>query len=276
MMVAVIITAMSAIALAAQCSDANQAAFEKWDKDWAKYGDEKNRAELDKIYADDFASIGGLGVTGKKEAIEGTMNAPTPPVGQPAVQYDHYLISCTPNTATITHRNVVRNKKDGKHQVAYSRSVHFLEKRGGRWLAVSSTGNPMADDASMAVNTERDGAKAYKNRNVAWFERHLADNYIGIAPDGSTLNKAQVLENLKHDKTKYDVMKMTDIGVRQDGDTAVITGVYDVSGWTADGKPMAMKLRFTRTLVKKDDDWQAIASQTMVLSEPQMTALKQK
>lgn len=265
----ILITALSALAISAQCSEAETKALEKLDRDWAKYGDTGNRAELEKIYADDFRAIGYLEVGGnKKETIDNTLNNTGSSAAQPETTYDNYVITCTPNTATITHRNTnrVMSGSGGKEYVNYSRSVHFLEKRGGRWQVVSMTGHAMADDSAVVMNTEIDGYKAYMRRDMDWFKNHTADNYIGTSMDGKTHNKMQMLEVIANDKNKYDSVKLTDAGVRVEGDMAVMTGVYDVKGQAADGKPMNMKMRFTRTLVKKDGRWQAVAGQTTAVT----------
>jgi len=56
---------------------------------------------------------------------------------------DHYVITCTPLTATITHRNSFIDPST--KLPAYSRSVHFLEKQGNSWKAVSNTGAALTD-----------------------------------------------------------------------------------------------------------------------------------
>ena len=42
----VLLIALSVVAVAAECTDAQNAAFEKWDHDWGKYNAEGNEAEL--------------------------------------------------------------------------------------------------------------------------------------------------------------------------------------------------------------------------------------
>ena len=261
---AVLLTSLSVIAVAAQCSDADKAALEKFDRDWAKHSDDKNRVELNKIYADDFAGIGFLAITDKKQAIDGTVNAPA---NQPTSTYDNYMISCTPNTATITHRNVTKQMADGKETVSYSRAIHVLEKRNGMWQVVSSTGHPMNEDSAVVFNKEMDGYQAFMRRDIAWFEKNTADNYSGISPDGKIHNKSQMLEAMKNDKAKYEMVKLSNVNITNEGDMAVITGVYHVKGMDAEGKPMEMKMRFTRTLAKKDGDWKAVASQATIMND---------
>lgn len=265
-LLAVLLTALSTIAVSAQCSDAQTKALEKWDRDWAKHSDDGNRAELDKIYADDFAGIGFLAITDKKQAIDNTISGNAAP-NQPVSTYDNYMISCTPNTATITHRNVTKSMADGKESVSYSRAIHFLEKRGKNWQVVSSTGHPMSDESALIFNKEMDGYQAYMRRDIGWFEQNTADNYMGIGLDGNMANKSQMIERMKNDKNKYESVRLSNVSIRNEGDMAVITGVYNIKAMDPAGKPMEMKMRFTRTLTKKDGDWKAIASQVTLMND---------
>ncbi len=255
-----------------QCSDADKKALEALDKQWGEMSDKGDRAYLEKIYASDFAGIGFMNTTDRKQAIDGAIaqaeQAKTNPQDQPKPVYDTYVISCTPNTATITHRVAVRTKTDdGLYKNAYSRAIHFLEKRNGNWQVVSSTGHPFEGGGHL-VGKEIDGYKAYMKRDVAWFERNTADNYIGVGLNGQTVNKSQMLEAIKNDKNKYDSVKLSDVNVQMNGDMGVITGVYHIKGMDATGKPMEMKMRFTRTLAKEDDGkWRAIAGHSSVLND---------
>lgn len=255
-----------------QCSEADKKALKAFDKKWGEISDKGDRAALDKLYAPEFAGIGFLTTTGKKQAIDNTVDqaekAKAEPQNQPKPVYDTYVISCTPNTATITHRVVVRSKSDdGQYKSTYSRAIHFLEKRGGDWKVVSSTGHPI-EGAGHLIGKEIDGYKAYMRRDVDWFERNTADNYIGVNLNGQTVNKDQMLEALKNDNNKYETVKLSDVNVQMNGDTGVVTGVYHIKGMDADGKAMEMKLRFTRTLAKDEDDgrWKAIAGHMTVLN----------
>ena len=255
-----------------QCSEADKKALEALDKQWGALSDKGDRAALEKIYADEFAAIGFMNMTGKKQAIDNTIaqaeEAKANPQDQPKPAYDTYVISCTPNTATITHRVAVRSKTDdGQYKNSYSRAIHFLEKRNGNWQVVSSTGHPI-EGSGYLVSKEIDGYKAYMKRDVAWFDRNTADNYVGVGMNGQTYNKTQMLDRLKNDKNKYDSIKLSNVNVQMNGDVGVVTGVYHVKGMDTEGKPMEMKMRFTRTMAKEDDGvWRAVAGHTTVLND---------
>ncbi len=125
-----------------ECSVADKKALEAFDHAWSVAVEKGDRAALNNILADDYVGLPAM--INKTQNIEDTMRTfeqdKANPQNRDQFSSDNYLISCTPTTATITHRNTVttKNGTGGKEETFYSRSVHFLEKRGGKWQAVSS------------------------------------------------------------------------------------------------------------------------------------------
>lgn len=245
----------SAVFAFGECSDADKKALEAFDQAW---GEASDRATLEPFYADDYRGIGPLG-TGTKEQVLANIV----PV-DPNVTSDNYVIACTPNTATITHRVKIKSD-DG---VTYARAIHFLEKRGGNWKVVSSTGHPMSNGGHILA-LEMDLGPAFVARDVAWFERHVADDYVGANFDGKMENKAQLLKRVKNHKYSYDSINMSGVNIRMNGDMAVIMGTYDLSGKDEQGKPMKMKMKFSRTFAKKDGVWMIVADQDYLVADAQ-------
>ncbi|MCA1622555.1 MAG: nuclear transport factor 2 family protein [Acidobacteria bacterium] len=170
-----------------ECNQADKKALEAFDHAWSVAGDNGDRAALTNILADDFTGLPAM--INKTQSIDGTMRAfernKANPQNKDQVSSDLFMISCTPATATITHRNVVttKNGTGGKKETFYSRSVHFLEKRGGKWQAVSSA-NHSLDDYGVLMYMEHDWSNAYhtKGRDEKGqpFDRRIryTDTYI--------------------------------------------------------------------------------------------------
>ncbi len=250
---------ISAIFAFAECSEADKKALEKFDQDWGKASD---RATLSPYYADDFRGIGLLGTTTKEQAL--TNIAPF----DPNVILDNYVITCTPNTATIAHRVKVKSN-DG---VTYARAIHFLEKRGGRWQAVSSTGHAINNEGHILA-LEMDLGPAFVGRDAAWFERHVADNYIGSNFDGNMENKTQLIDRVKNHDYTYDLpINMSDVNIRMNGDSATIMGVYNLKGKDKHGVSFTRKMRFSRMYVKKDGNWMIVADQDYLVTDNPLVA----
>lgn len=249
--------------LSAQCSDSDKTALEAFDRTWGDATIRGDRAFLENVMAPNFVAHNVNGSSDRAATIANAMrNAESSRANpQPTATADHYMISCTGNTATITHRNVVPPAAGSMNAPFYSRSVHFLEKNGGRWQAISTTGHPL-NDMGVLSYMELDWNAASKARDVSWIERNYAPFATEVSgATGKLETKAQAIESMKADKSVIESIEMSDMNVRVDGDVAVVTGLNHVKGRDAAGKPMERRTRFTDTLVKKDGRWMVWATQ---------------
>ena len=249
-----------------QCSDADKKALEAFDTAWTKAGGGGDKAALTAMYADDY--VGFPAMVGKVAAIDATMatferNKANPPSTSSTA--DHYMISCTPVSATITHRNSATAKgADGKDWITYSRSVHILEKRNGRWQVVSNAGNSLDDNATIWY-LEQDWNNALMKRDKAWFDKNYASDFTGISSTSAKLaNKTQEILEIVNDKG-LELVETTDMNIRVDGNTAIVTGVFRTKGKDDKGAQYDRRARFTDTWIKRDGRWQAWASQGTVI-----------
>jgi len=261
----VVVTFAMAGHIFGECSIGDKKALEAFDHAWSAAGENGDRTALTNILADDYVGLPAM--INKTQNIEDTMRTfeqnKANPQSKDQVSSDNYMISCTPVTATITHRNVVttKNGTGGKEETFYSRSVHFLEKRGGKWQAVSSA-NHNLDDYGVLMYMEHDWVNAYLKRDMGWFERNFAADYSNVSSNNAKLyNKAEDIADIKTDKTAYEPAELSEINIRVDGNTAVVTGVNHVKGRDEKGQPINYRLRYTDTFIKRDGRWQAWASQ---------------
>ena len=177
-----------------ECSNADKAALEAFDRAWGDAGLKGDRAALMALYADDYTGLPGM--QNKTQTIDATMKTyeknQANPAGADKVSHDHYMTTCTSNSATITHRNVIwtPNGEGGKPESFYTRSVHVLEKRGGKWQVVGNAGNGL-DDYSVLWYLEQDWNDAGQNRDKAWFEKNYAADFTSVSSmNGKLSNKA--------------------------------------------------------------------------------------
>ena len=246
-----------------QCPDADKTRLEQFDRAWGDAGDRGDRAHLQGVFADDFAGLSPAGLTGKTAAIDVAVRDAerTRASGHPApkVIHDYYQIGCTPNTATITHRNVVTESIDGKERTAYTRSVHMLEKRSDGWKVVSNAGHPLTDGAIL-LYMEREWNDADLKRDFAWHARSYADDFSGVSSrTGMLSTKAEDIASSKQGTLAS--AELSDLDVRVEGSNAVVTGVNHVTGKDDKGAQFDRKVRFTDTFVKRDGRWMVWASQ---------------
>lgn len=246
-----------------QCSEADRAALEKLDKDWSVATRAGDRAFLTSLISDDFMAVNPTGTTDKATTIANSeRNAALNRASTQAPgTTDRYVISCTPLTATITHRNVGSVAAGSTAQPGYSRSVHFLEKRGNKWQAVSTTGHAVNDQQQL-IYMEMDWNDAIKAHNSDW----VAATYAPFASDissrtGAIESRAQAVESAKSDKTVFDALELSALNARVEGDVGVVTGVNRLKGKDAAGKAFDRSIRFTDTFIKRDGRWQVWATQ---------------
>jgi len=259
--ITIIMIAAMAIAAAAQCSDADKKALEAFDHAWGDATRAGDRAALMNIYADDYMGLPGMQAKGPSidAAVKGAEEAKKNP-NPDKVTYDHYYITCTPNSATITHRNTIWTAEGtgGKPETFYTRSVHVLEKRGGKWQVVSNAGGALTDDAVLWY-LEQDWNDAGVKRDKDWFEKNYASDFTSVSSrSGKLMNKAEDIADTMSGTPELN--ETTDMHIRIDGNTAIVTGIYRSKGKDDKGVAYDRKIRFTDTWIKRDGRWQAWAT----------------
>jgi ketosteroid isomerase-like protein len=105
--------------------------------------------------------------------------------------------------------------------------------------------------------------EAEENRDVAYLEKILADDFFALNPQGKLLNKAQQLENLKRpDRTlKVSNARETHVQFYANGDVAVLTEHVTVDG-RDNGVPFGGELRFLRVFAKQNGSWKVVLAQS--------------
>jgi ketosteroid isomerase-like protein len=271
---ALAIICITAFPVLAECSDADKKALASFDGAWGKAGQSGDKATLMTIYADDY--IGFPGMQSKTAAIEDTMRTfehnKANPAGADKVTYDHYMVSCTPMTATVTHRNTIwtPNGDGGKPGTFYSRSVHFLEKRNGNWQVVSNAGNDLDDYATLWY-LEQDWNNAVWKKDKEWFEKNYAADFTSISSQtAKVMSRAEDIADTVNDKGTFDLVETTGMNIRMEGNFAVITGTFRLKGKDEKGEAFDRKLRYTDTWIKRDGRWQAWSSQGTNIPAPQV------
>ena len=263
---AVIALSVFAPTLFAQCSDADKKNLEAFDRAWGDASERGDRAALMAIYADDYMDASPAGPTNKTQTLDNSVRAAERNKANPAMaakaEHDYYIISCTPSSALITHRNVITRPNGTKF---YTRSVHALEKRNGKWVVVSNAGHPI-DDAGMLLYMEREWADADMKKDAAWFERNFADDFTSISSrTGAVSNKREEIDSMKNMTT--DLENVSDMNVRMEGNTGIVTGIYHVRGKDEKGAPFDRTSRFTDVYVKRDGRWQVLSTQSTAIQK---------
>jgi ketosteroid isomerase-like protein len=102
--------------------------------------------------------------------------------------------------------------------------------------------------------------EAEENRDMAFLDKVLADDFFALNPQGKLLDKAGQLENLKRPDRTLKVLNPRETRVRLYGDVAILTEHVTVDGMDK-GKPFGGEYRFLRVFAKQNGQWKAVLAQ---------------
>ena len=262
----------------AQCPEAEKQKLKAWDQAVGNAAERGDFNALRGYYADDYAAFGPAGtMITKAQAIANAeqdfKERSANPQAAPSIKYDLYDITCTPNTAVVAHRTVVTFKgTDGKERQQHSRAIHFLEKRGGNWVMVNTTGHPL-NDGGQLIYLQRALIDEMIRNETQLFSQVASDDYISVNPVGMVANKAQAIASAKN--YQFQSVDMEDVQVRINGDSGIVTGRAMVKGRIAGGPNSGMDIsgpiRFSHVYVKQDGQWRLVAAQLTSITQPSAT-----
>jgi len=102
------------------------------------------------------------------------------------------------------------------------------------------------------------------NGDTAVVDRILADDFIGIDPDGNRYDKAKEMKDVKESAGEILSIGADHTTVRFFGDTAVAQGS---DHWVRkSGTPLKGHYVWTDTWVKRNGKWQIVAAQDLLLA----------
>ncbi len=102
-------------------------------------------------------------------------------------------------------------------------------------------------------------------RDTAAIERILADDFLGVAPDGSFYDKAKEIANVRGSKGNTIANYLNEVKVRFYGDMAVDQG--SESWERRSGEPRKGEYVWTDTWVHRNDQWQIVAAEDVMVPE---------
>jgi ketosteroid isomerase-like protein len=128
------------------------------------------------------------------------------------------------------------------------------------------TGRAQDTDQAKAERYIKQGesqwAEADSKADIAAVERILADDFAGVAPDGTFYDKAEEIKNAREDNGNTLFNHVNEIKVRFFGDTAVAQGSET---WERRaGEPKKGSYIWTDTWVKRNGKWQIVAAEDLL------------
>jgi ketosteroid isomerase-like protein len=124
-------------------------------------------------------------------------------------------------------------------------------------LARPATSASLQEQEVMAITQA--ACDAFRLRDIAAAERLLAPEFTLVGTNAEVQNLAQALAEIRTGDPQYDRFENHDMTARVYGDAAVVQGITSLKGLSG-GKPFAVDVRFTDTLVRVNGRWMIIVS----------------
>ena len=97
--------------------------------------------------------------------------------------------------------------------------------------------------------------------------RVTADDWIGVAPTGAVMSKADLLEMLSSRPAPFESAVYDRVQLFVYGQTAVVTSLF-----RGEGKDVKIEQRFMRVYANRDGQWQCVATQIVPVPEQKGTS----
>jgi ketosteroid isomerase-like protein len=107
-------------------------------------------------------------------------------------------------------------------------------------------------------NLEAQWRTAVLQNDVATVNRLLADDYLGINPNGTLETKADALALRRAGTTKISSMDPINMKVRVYGDTAVVTSQVQVEGHDGE-RDISGRYHYTRVYSHRSGEWKVVS-----------------
>jgi hypothetical protein len=122
-------------------------------------------------------------------------------------------------------------------------------------------GQPVDASATTRELTEIEGrlAASWQSGDCDAWGAIVAPEWSVTHITGTVMTRAEALRMCKAPEVKIDTLTSDDLSVRAFGDAAVVTG--RTTATTAGPNRQTVILRFTDVFIRRNDRWQAVASQ---------------
>ena len=132
----------------------------------------------------------------------------------------------------------------------------------------ASQRRPVQSDQDVLVDLERRWNAAFYQKDAAFIETILADDFVATYDDGTRGDKAKELALASNFAQQVESAVQDEFTVKEYGDTAVVRFTLRVVG-IRQGQRAETNLRYTDLWVIRDGRWRCVSSHsTQVRAEP--------
>ena len=133
--------------------------------------------------------------------------------------------------------------------------IFTLSLGSATWSQEKKTGG-----GTEVAGLEQQIRRAVIKGETSILERYLADDYMGIGPNGDAADKSKTIQELKDGTVKYSAIDVTEENVRMYGDTGIYNGRGNVK-MTINGQPQTADVRVTIVWLKQNGQWKRVSFQ---------------
>ncbi len=116
----------------------------------------------------------------------------------------------------------------------------------------------VADEAAVLGALHR-ACDAFRDGDVPYLESFLAVDFTLTDSSGKVAGREATLAEVRAREPRYEIFRNHTMTVRFYDSTALVNGVTSVKG-TAAGRPFAVDVQFTDTLVRENGAWRLVAT----------------
>lgn len=267
-----LLTALASSFAVAQ-SNADEQELIKLQQEWRAAIERGDRDALNRFIADDFSNRAKLN---KAQQIEQSLKIKerqsNPDLKNfTSTPFDYTVKFKGADTAVMRFSVADRGQIKGQDFTDYRHRLLVWMKRGGRWQIVEGDNSPFTDEQVLRL-IEREWENANKNKDKAWLERNLADEYTAVNARGKMFNKTEDIADALSNTETVTSAELSDMKVHVHGNAAIVTGRLHRVGKDKNGN-FDRKFLFTDTFIRRDGRWQVIATQATFVM-PETTAAK--
>jgi ketosteroid isomerase-like protein len=116
------------------------------------------------------------------------------------------------------------------------------------------------------IESERQWAESVANGDTTVIERILAEDFVGIDPDGRLYDKAKMVSETRDAPKEFSSNHLNEVKVRFYGDAAVAQGSESWVRRTI--SPLRGRFVWTDTWIRRNGKWQIVAAEDLMAPEP--------
>jgi ketosteroid isomerase-like protein len=126
-------------------------------------------------------------------------------------------------------------------------------------LAFAMSAAAQDDDAAKVRALEMKWTDSYKQRKIDILASLLSEDFVITVEDGATYSKSGYITHTADTSVQVKLAELSDLKVHLHGNAAVVTGAYHEKG-ISNGQPYEYHDRLTDVWMKREGNWQVIAS----------------